>query len=470
MTERRSQYETMNSSRKALVPATVQAAARSNKSFPFGFGRRFFLLIGIGVVWTIPAFWDMRFLLLMAIWDVCAVVAWAVDLNHLPEPHQLVVRRSWGGAASLSNEVEVTLEIQNLSGVSLQCRILDDIPAALRSEPPDLSIRTGARSSTSASYTAKPLERGDIKLAGAWLRYQSTAHFAERWAFADVGQTVRVFPDLEQVRRHNIYLSRARQIELEKRLIRQRGTGREFESLREYQPGDEFRDICWTATARRGKHVTKLHQVERSQAIWIVMDAGRLLRTRVGELSKLDLSVNAALSLAQIALYSGDRTGLLVYGRKVQQRVGLGRGLGHMRAILEALASAHEEPSEADHLYAAAALLQMQKQRSLIVWITDLADTSMTPEVIESASQILSKHLLLFAVIAQTDLLELANKYPENPEQMFEIMAAQELVHRRETLIGRVRGKGALALEISPDALTTVLVNRYLEVKERGLI
>ena len=73
-------------------------------------------------------------------------------------------------------------------------------------------------------------------------------------------------------------------------------------------------------------------------------------------------------------------------------------------------------------------------------------------------------------MIAQTDLLELANKYPENPEEMFAIMAAQELVHRRETLIGRVRGKGALALEISPDALTTVLVNRYLEVKERGLI
>jgi uncharacterized protein (DUF58 family) len=190
----------------------------------------------------------------------------------------------------------------------------------------------------------------------------------------------------------------------------------------------------------------------------------------VGDFSKLDLSANAALSLAQIALYSGDRTGLLVYGRGVQQRVGLGRGLGHMRAIMEALASAHEEQAEADHLFAASALLQMQKQRSLIVWITDLADTSMTPEVIESASQILSCHLLLFAVIAQKDLQELANKYPENPEEMFEIMAAQELVQRREALIGRIRNKGALALEISPDLLTTVLVNRYLEVKERGLI
>jgi uncharacterized protein (DUF58 family) len=279
-----------------------------------------------------------------------------------------------------------------------------------------------------------------------------------------------VFPDLEEARRHNIYLSRARQIELEKRLIRQRGVGREFESLREYQPGDEFRNICWTATARRGKHVTKLFQVERSQAVWIVMDAGRLLRARVGELTKLDLSVNAALSLAQIALYSGDRTGLLVYGRDIQQRVGLGRGLRHMRALLEALASAKEEVAEADHLRAAAALMQLQRQRSLIIWVTDLADTSMTPEVIESASQILSKHLLLFAVIAQTDLQQMAARSPKDEEDMFAVAAAQELVQRREQLIAKIRNRGALALEIAPSRLTTTLVNQYLEVKERNLI
>jgi uncharacterized protein (DUF58 family) len=460
----------MNTDRNSLVPPPVRAAARRQKRLAFGFGRRFFLLIGLGLLWSVPAFWDPHFLLVLAAWDLCAITAWAVDLNRLPPPHQVIVERSWQGPASLSNDVQVTLEIQNLGSTYIECRMLDDVPGAFRSSTPDLLIPAAAHGSGSNSYTARPLQRGDLRLGGAWLRYQSNAHFAERWAYADLEQTIRVFPDLEEARRHNIYLSRARQIELEKRLIRQRGTGREFESLREYQPGDEFRDICWTATARRGKHVTKLYQVERSQAVWIVLDAGRLLRTRVGELSKLDLSVNAALSLAQIALYSGDRTGVLVYGRQVQQRVGLGRGLGHMRAIMEALASAHEEPSEADHLYAAAALLQMQKQRSLIIWITDLADTSMTPEVIESASQILSKHVLLFAVIAQTDLNELANKYPQNPEDMFEIMAAQELVLRREMLIGRIRGKGALALEISPNALTTVLVNRYLEVKERGLI
>lgn len=453
-----------------LAPETVSATCQRAGRFGFGFGQRFFLLMLLGVLWTIPAFWDQRFLLVVAIWDGFTLIAWVLDFFRLPRAGYLKMERSWSGPASLSNPVDVLLTIENQSKVEVECsQLLDDVPDSLR-EPALLEIKVPAGSSATMSYRATPRQRGDIPLGQVYFRYESPAGFAQRWARADLRQTIRVFPDLEEARRHNIYLSRARQIELEKRRARQRGMGREFESLREYLEGDEFRNICWTATARRGKHVTKLYQVERSQPVWIVIDAGRLLRARVGELSKLDLATTAALSLAQIALYSGDRVGLLVYGRKIQQRVGLGRGLPHMRVIMDALAAAHEEIAEADHLLAAASLLQMQKQRSLIIWITDLADTSMTPEVIESASKILSKHLLLFTVIAQRDLAVLAASYPKDAEEMYETAAAQEIVQRREALLTRVREKGALALEVTPNKLTTILVNQYLEVKERSLI
>ncbi|HWZ43638.1 MAG TPA: DUF58 domain-containing protein [Candidatus Saccharimonadales bacterium] len=454
----------------SLVPAPVTARLRPAGRWGAAFGPRFFLITLLGVLWALPAFWDRRFLLVMAGWDLCALLAFAADLLRLPDPGLLELQREWHGPPSLSNNVKVSLEMRNSSRAYVECSIIDDVHRSLRAEAPAVEIKVAGGAAVAASYQLRPLERGDIALGSAWVRYRSGARFAERWALADLAQTVRVFPDLEEARRHNIYLARARQIELEKRLIRQRGVGREFESLREYQPGDEFRSICWTATARRGKHVTKLFQVERSQAVWLVMDAGRLLRTRVGELSKLDLAVNAALSLAQIAVYSGDRVGVLVYGRGIQQRVSLGRGPFHMRAVLEALASACEEAAEADHLLAASALLQLQKQRSLIIWVTDLADTSMTPEVVESASRILSKHLLLFTVIAQLDLLEFASRYPKDATEMFEVIAAQELVQRREKLMGRVRNRGALALEVSPNRLTTALVNQYLRVKERNLI
>ncbi|HEX4603985.1 MAG TPA: DUF58 domain-containing protein, partial [Candidatus Angelobacter sp.] len=294
---------------KQLAPEPVSVRAKSAKRLSFAFGRRFFLVTLLGLLWAVPAFWNVRFLLIMAAWNVCALIAWAVDLARLPRPERLVVGRSWAGAPSLSNNTLVTVEVRNQGRVYVSCSLIDDVPRSLIAEPPSLTINAGANDSGSASYTARPLERGEVTLGAVYLRYQSGSHFAERWARADLKQTVCVFPDLEDAKRQNIYLSRARQIELERRLIRQRGVGREFESLREYQPGDEFRNICWTATARRGKHVTKLFQVERSQAVWIILDAGRLLRARVGELSKLDLAVNAALSLAQIALYSGDRTG-----------------------------------------------------------------------------------------------------------------------------------------------------------------
>jgi uncharacterized protein (DUF58 family) len=279
---------------------------------------------------------------------------------------------------------------------------------------------------------------------------------------------VRVYPNLDEAKRHSIYLIRSRQIEMERRYAHRRGAGREFESLREYRDSDELRDVCWTASARRGKLVAKSYQIERSQTIWIVVDSGRLMRARAGGLSKLDHACNAALSLAQVALHSGDRVGLLTYGRGVNDRLAAGRGRAHLGPILESLATVREEAGEADHLRAAGALLTAQRRRSLVVWLTDLAETSMTPEVIEAASRLMPPHLLLFVVIGQPDLARLAASRPANTSEMFATTAAQETIYRRELLLAQLRERGALALEADFGALATTLVNSYLEVKQRS--
>jgi uncharacterized protein (DUF58 family) len=200
------------------------------------------------------------------------------------------------------------------------------------------------------------------------------------------------------------------------------------------------------------------------------MDCGRLMRTRVASMSKLDSAANAALSLAQVVIFSGDRVGLLTYGRAVRGFVPLGRGSSHLRYIVEQLATAREEVPEADHLRATSALLSRQRRRSLIVWLTDLAETAMTPEVIQGAMELVPQHLLLFVVISQPDLRAKAASLPKNQEQMFETAAAQELVHRRELLLARVREKGALAVEADWRSLSTLLINQYLNLKERGRI
>jgi uncharacterized protein (DUF58 family) len=340
----------------------------------------------------------------------------------------------------------------------------------IRADLPELSLTVAAGATSAASYAIEPSERGDAKFGCAGLRYQSTLGVAERWATADIQQTVRVYPNLEEARRQKIFLIRSRQIELEKRLKRQRGQGREFECLREYRAGDEWRDVCWTATARRGTLVTKVFQTERSQTVWLLVDAGRLLRARVAQFSKLDYAVNAALSLVQVAFYSGDRVGLLAYGRRPQQRLGAGRGALHLRSIIESLAQVHGEPYEADHMRAADAFLGSQQRRSLVVWITDLAETASTPEVIEAAALLARRHLVLLVVIAQPELRQAAAEKPKNLSEMYRYAAALEVVHRRDLFLRQVRQLGVLTLEAEAGRLSTSLINRYLEVKERNLL
>jgi uncharacterized protein (DUF58 family) len=453
-----------------LLPDPISGAARSGRKLAIGFGNRFLLLFLIGFAWIVPAFWSRTYLYGMWAWDAVLVAAWLLDLLRLPKAGELMIERSWVGVPAIECTSEISITISNPTPVALHCEVEDDLPPAFRVQEQGTRLTVLPRRKGTARYTATAMQRGDSKTGKTYLRVQTGLHLAERWYVADLEQELRIYPNIEAAKKNTIFLSRSRQIELEKRRLRQRGLGREFESLRDYQEGDEFRDISWSASARRGKLITRIYNVERSQPVWIVMDTGRLMRAQVGQLNKLDFAAEAALNLAQLALYSGDRVGFLGYGRQIKHRVPLGRGLPHLRAIVEELAMAKAEVPEADHLRAAGMLLSMQKRRSLIVWITDLAETSMTPEVIEGASLMLKRNLVLFMVIGDPALAKKGAARPKNSEQMYEMVAAQEMLQRRELLISRLRDLGALAMEVAPGQVSVTLMNQYLMIKERSLI
>jgi uncharacterized protein (DUF58 family) len=451
-----------------LAPGPAEGLGRPFTRLPVAFGPRFFLLLLVGLIWLAPAFAEPRFVYAMAGWDLLTIFAWVVDARRLPDPARLSVRRSWLAPSSLSVESSVKITVTNESNVTIRARILDHVPQQLRVEPPEVQVTVAPHGEGVAHYSLVPSERGEARLGDAYVRYQSPMRIAERWARVDLAQTVVTYPNLQEAKRHSVFLIRSRQIDLEKRYARHRGAGRTFESLRDYRQGDEFHDICWTASARRGRLVTRLYEIEKSQTIWILLDGGRLMRTRVAGLSKLDYAVNAALTLSQVALSSGDRVGVLAYGRRLGQRVAASRGGPHLRQIIECLASVREDEWESDHFQAAARVLTDQKRRSLIVWITDVAETAMTPEVVQAASQLASRHLVLIVVIGETDLRQLAARKPADTHQMYQSAAAQEVVHRRELLLARLREQGALAFETSSGRLSASLVNSYLEIKERS--
>lgn len=461
---------------ESLTPHPAAGRFAPQGRLSLAFGPRFFIAMLLGLVWIIPAWFSTRFVAAMFLWDAVALAAYVVDWLRLPAPSQLQARRVWTSPLSLARSAQVEIEIQNLGRAPVLATWIDETPAALREQPPESAVAIRPGDTVRDSYSVVPRSRGDLWLGKIFVRYRSPLQLAERRAIADLSQTVRVLPDLESARRFALYLIRSRQVQMEKRRRRQRGSGREFEALREYRQEDDMRDICWPATARRHQLIARTYQIERSQTVWIVLDAGRLLRAQVQDahrrfrLSKLDYAVDAALSLAQVASQEGDRVGLLAYGRSLQTLIGAGRGPSHLRAILEALAQVHAETAEASHALAARALLRTQSRRSLIIWITDFAETPTTPEVIEYAGQMSGRHLVVFTGVSQPDLAAMGRSIPASEDEMFRHAAALEVIERRELLLRDLRERGVLAFDLTPGALAESLINQYLEVKDRALL
>jgi uncharacterized protein (DUF58 family) len=501
-----------------LLPETITARAVPAGRLPVACGPRLFVLLLTGLVWMGPAWLDHRFVYVMLAWNGLVALAWLADFTRLPKPGEIEVSRQWLQPLALCEPASLKLIVRCAVPLPLRVRVLHDVPESFCSAPrlteslPEVHLPPG--DFVALNQLICPVSRGDFEAGNIYLCYQSPLRLAERRALARLKQTVRVYPNLRESEQFTLYLIRSRQIELEKRLKRKTGAGREFESLRDYREGDEPRDICWTATARRAKLITRTYRVERSQPVVLVVDAGRLLLARVQPasdstlgppgsdqalpskaelppaaddwqanrsesrmrsapgpaLAKLDYSINAALSLARVALYSGDAVGLTVYSRTLQARLPVARGSARLRAVLEGLAQVQGELVEGDHQRAASHLLSTQKQRSLIVWLTDFPETAATPEVLEAASRLLARHLVLFVAIGQPELRQLVARKPLSVRQAYRYVAAMEMMERRDLLLRRLRRQGALALELEPGELAPRLVNQYLEIKERSLL
>ena len=435
-----------------------------------GFGARAFWLLGVGALWLIPAAVDRRALAGLVAWDVFVAVLWLLDLRRLPRPARLRVTRDWAGPLALGRPVTVGLTLEHDAACPLDAQLADAPSTALRRDVPEVPVTAWPGRPARGEYEVVPGERGDTPVGPVTVRYASAWRLATRWARVPIEQTVRVYPDLHAAQHHVLHLVRSQSRVDERRRARQHGAGREFERLRDHRDGDDRRDICWTATARRGKLVTRLYRPERSQAVWIMLDGSRLLRARAGDRTKLDAAVDAALALAHVAEASGDRVGLVAYGGRVHARIAPDRGSRHQRRLLEVLAQAKAEAVEGDHAAAAAALLRTQQQRALIVWLTDLAETAGVPEVIDCASQMADRHLVLCAMLRQLDVAALAESSPATSADLYRVLAAQEVLDRRETLLRGLRRRGALALDLAPGDVASAVVQRYLAIKERNAV
>lgn len=488
-----------------LIPTPASAEAHYKGRFGALFGTTLtavtLALFAAGLLCAIPGFFRLRWLLLMLGWDALVAILVLADALVLPAPAAIQVTRAFLDSPVLGRETRVELAVQHATSAPLRIGIADDLHPALAQLPPAGVVTSFPRDSARITFTVTPTRRGDFALGGIWLRVRGRMGLVERRCVCRAEQKVRVYPTMERIADDTqLYLLRIRQIELQRRRLRITGTGREFNHLREYRPGDEMRNISWSATARRAHVITREFTTERSQQVWIVLDGGRLSgtvfemrrtvtaqstssqpsavsfrdaasdETYLLSLTQLDQACAAGIALAQTVMQAGDKAGLMVYGRSIQHQLLPATGPGALRSLIDALSTSRNEGSEADHLRAAARLGQLQRRRGLVLWITEMADSARRPEVADAAVELARRHLVLLVVLGHEEIRATAARSPRNAAQMFESAAAQEVLDRRRQTLAGLRSKGVLVVETTPGALSTDAINEYLEVKARGLL
>ncbi|HEX4611325.1 MAG TPA: DUF58 domain-containing protein, partial [Urbifossiella sp.] len=252
------------------------------------------------------------------------------------------------------------------------------------------------------------------------------------------------------------------------RRVRFKGGSTEFESLREYTPGDDVRQVDWMATARRGRLTVRHREAERNQTVLLFVDCGRLMNATEGGTSKLDFAVDAALLLAHVALARGDRVGLCAFSGKVHAWLVPRGNTAQGRLIAETLYDLAGDFTETDHARALKFVTARYPKRSLLVVLTDFVDATTAAGMVAHLQLAARRHVVLFTALKDAFLARAAGAVPATEREGYRKAAAVDLLRERAAVLEQIRHAGGLVVDAVPGEITPPVINGYLEVMLGG--
>ena len=252
--------------------------------------------------------------------------------------------------------------------------------------------------------------------------------------------------------------------------MRKLGSSLEFEQIKEYVPGDDYRTINWQATARRNSLMINTFMDERSQQVICIIDKGRNMKMPFGGMTLLDYAINASLVVSNIVLLKQDKAGLLTYGKTIDQYVGPDKRSGHISILLETLYRQQTNflDSNTEALYAA--IRQRIKQRSLLILFTNFESMYGLQRQIPYLKKIASYHALLVVFFENTELINMQNKSAATLEEVYTKVIANKFSFEKRQMIKELQNAGIMALLTAPQKLTANVINKYIEIKARQMV
>ncbi|PZR21211.1 MAG: DUF58 domain-containing protein [Flavobacterium psychrophilum] len=371
---------------------------------------------------------------------------------------------------SNGDENPVIIEMESGYSFPVSIKVIDEIPVQFQVRNFEIKRKIPAGTKDSFEYHLRPVERGEYHFGCLNVYVSSPLNLACRRFIFDKGDMVPTYPSFIQLKKYDLMAFSNKLFQYGLKKIRRIGHTMEFEQIKDYVSGDDLRTINWKATAKKNQLMVNQFQDERSQNVYMVIDKGRVMKMPFNGLSLLDYAINSSLVLSNIILKKQDKAGMFTFSKKVENRVAAERRSSQMQRILETLYNVKTNFFESDFGRLYADIKKNINQRSLILLYTNFETVDGLKRQLPYLKGIAHNHLLVVVFFENIELDQLINSDAKNVQEVYDQVIAEKLAFEKRLIVNELKKYGIHSVLTKPENLTIESINKYLEIKARGIL
>lgn len=383
---------------------------------------------------------------------------------------KIKIRRRLPRLFGLGDDNTVRIEITNLGNIPLHLTLIDELPIQLQIRDFRKEIPLKANEAKEVIYQLHPVERGEYKFGAVLAYLQSVLGILEKRYRHDYPMSVPVYPSVAQMKQYELRaFDRISHFQGIKKL-RRIGHSYEFEQIKNYVRGDDYRSINWKATGRRGALMVNQYEDERAQQVYSIIDKSRNMRMPFAGLSLMDYAINTCLAVSNIALKKHDRAGLITFSDKIGATIKADSKATQLHKILTVLYREDQRPLEANYELLYHAARKLINGRSLLLFFTNFESAYALERVLPLLRKINNLHLLVVVFFENTEIRDFAEQEVETLEGIYHQAIARKFLTEKSQMVQKLDQYGIQSVLTRPEELSMNTINKYLELKSKGLI
>ncbi len=432
---------------------------------------RLFLLLLIVAVGFVVSFW-LGFLFFFIQVALCAVLALViVDVMVLFQRKDILrAERQLSEQLSLGDENNIKIRIESDYNTPVFLQIVDELPYQLQKRDLFFKLNVPTSGENTLTYTIQPTERGEYEFHNINVYVSTALGLIQRSIVIPANMIVGVYPSILQMRKHEFQIFNKSAVNQGVKKLRRLGNTNEFEQIKEYVKGDNYKHINWKATSRRNKLMVNQYQDEKSQQIYCVIDKSRSMKLPFEELTLLDYAINSSLVMSNIALRKGDKAGLITFSNKIGAQLKANRNAVQLKRIMEILFKQKTDFLESNYDLLYQSIRQTVKGRSLLLLFTNFETMYSLERALPVLRRINKNYLLVTIFFENTEISDASEMECEDVSDIYLKTFARKHTDEKKFMVKELRNQGIQSILTRPENLSVTTINKYLELKSRGMI